>query len=309
MKAIAVDTGGTFTAMVVLDQDSGELTVLKLPSTPADPGQAIIDGIAEIFTGGLSPSDVLSLSHGTTVGTNALLTGKGAHVGLFVTEGFGGINDVWHLAPSEDTSKVTSPYVEKKPPVLPRFRREAKERVNYKGEITKSLDESAVIEAVKSLGKRGIKSIAVVLLFSFLNDKHEKRIEEIIKQELPEATVSLSSSVLPQMREFPRLSTTVANAYIAPMMVTYLEALERRIREHKVTSDALYVMQSNGGVARIASVTPVTTVLSGPCAGAMAAMQIASTAGYSNAVSLDMGGTSTDIGLGQEGRVLVTTRG
>ena len=100
MKAIAVDTGGTFTDMVVLDQDSGELTVLKLPSTPADPGQAIIDGISEIFDGGIPPSDVLSLSHGTPVGTNALLTGKGAHVGLFVTEGFGGINDVWHLAPS-----------------------------------------------------------------------------------------------------------------------------------------------------------------------------------------------------------------
>ncbi len=309
MKAIAVDTGGTFTDMVVLDQDSGELTVLKLPSTPADPGQAIIDGISEIFDGGIPPSDVLSLSHGTTVGTNALLTGKGAHVGLFVTEGFGGINDVWHLAPSEDTSKVTSPYVEKKPPVLPRFRREAKERVNFKGEVVKKLDEEAVIEAVRSLGKRGVESIAVVLLFSFLNPKHEKRIEEIIKQELPDTVVSLSSSVLPQMREFPRLSTTVANAYIAPMMVTYLEALERRIREHKVISDALYVMQSNGGVARIASVTPVTTVLSGPCAGAMAAMQIASTAGYSNAVSLDMGGTSTDIALGQQGRVLETTTG
>ena len=139
------------------------------------------------------------------------------------TEGFGGINDVWHLAPSEDTNKVTSPYIEKKPPVLPRFRREAKERVNFKGEIVKELDEVAVIEAVRSLGSKGIESIAVVLLFSFLNPKHEKRIEEIIKRELPSTVVSLSSSVLPQMREFPRLSTTVANAYIAPMMVTYLE--------------------------------------------------------------------------------------
>ncbi len=309
MKAIAVDTGGTFTDMVVLDQDTGALSVTKLPSTPSDPGQAILDGLAEVFGDSVSPAEVLSLSHGTTVGTNALLTGSGARVGLFVTEGFGGINDVWHLAPSEDSSKATSVYVEKNPPVQPRFRLEAKERVNYKGEVVTALDEAAALEAVRSLGRRGIESIAVVLLFSFLNSRHEERIAEIIARELPNATVSLSSKVLPQMREFPRLSTTVANAYIAPMMVAYLDALEQRIRERKVTSDALYVMQSNGGVARIGSVTPVTTVLSGPCAGALAGMQVALTAGFDNAVSLDMGGTSTDIALGQKGRVLETTTG
>ncbi|MDE2836985.1 MAG: hydantoinase/oxoprolinase family protein [Chloroflexota bacterium] len=309
MKAIAVDTGGTFTDMVVLDQDTGALAVLKLPSTPDEPGRAIIDGLREAFGNGVAPADVLSLSHGTTVGTNALLTGAGAHVGLFVTEGFGAINDVWHLAPSEDSSRATSVYVEKKPPVLPRYRREAKERVNYKGEAVVPLDEEAAAEAVRSLGRRGVESIAVVLLFSFLNPAHEERIAEIIEHELPGTTVSLSSKVLPQMREFPRLSTTVANAYISPKMGTYLATLEERVRAEQVTSDALYVMQSNGGVARIGSVTPVTTVLSGPCAGAMAAMAVAATAGFDNVVSLDMGGTSTDIALGQQGRVLETTSG
>ena len=309
MKAIAVDTGGTFTDMVVLDQETGALSVLKLPSTPDEPGRAIIDGLREAFAGGVTPADVLSLSHGTTVGTNALLTGAGAHVGLFVTEGFGAINDVWHLAPSEDSSRATSVYVEKKPPVLPRFRREAKERVNHKGEVAAPLDEAAAVEAVRSLGRRGVESIAVVLLFSFLNQAHEERIAEIIDRELPGTSVSLSSRVLPQMREFPRLSTTVANAYIAPKMGAYLATLEERVRAEQVTSDALYVMQSNGGVARIGSVTPVTTVLSGPCAGAMAAMAVASTAGFDNVVSLDMGGTSTDIALGQQGRVLETTSG
>lgn len=309
MKAIAVDTGGTFTDMVALDQETGALSVLKLPSTPDDPGRAIIDGVREAFGEGVAPSDVLSLSHGTTVGTNALLTGSGARVGLFVTEGFGAINDVWHLAPSEDSSRATSVYVEKKPPVLPRFRREAKERVNYKGEAVKTLDEEAAAEAVRSLGRRGIESVAVVLLFSFLNPDHEERIARIIERELPGASVSLSSKVLPQMREFPRLSTTVANAYIAPKMGAYLATLEERVRAERVTSDALYVMQSNGGVARIGSVTPVTTILSGPCAGALAAMSIASAAGHANAVSLDMGGTSTDIALGQEGRVVETTSG
>lgn len=309
MKAIAVDTGGTFTDMVALDQETGALSVLKLPSTPDDPGRAIIDGVREAFGEGVAPSDVLSLSHGTTVGTNALLTGSGARVGLFVTEGFGAINDVWHLAPSEDSSRATSVYVEKKPPVLPRFRREAKERVNYKGEAVKTLDEEAAAEAVRSLGRRGIESVAVVLLFSFLNPDHEERIARIIERELPGASVSLSSKVLPQMREFPRLSTTVANAYIAPKMGAYLATLEERVRAERVTSDALYIMQSNGGVARIGSVTPVTTILSGPCAGALAAMSIASAAGHANAVSLDMGGTSTDIALGQEGRVVETTSG
>lgn len=309
MKAIAVDTGGTFTDMVALDQQTGALSVLKLPSTPDDPGRAIIDGIREAFGEGVAPSDVLSLSHGTTVGTNALLTGSGAKVGLFVTEGFGAINDVWHLAPSEDSSRATSVYVEKKPPVPPRLRREAKERVNYKGEAVKLLDEEAAAEAVRSLGRRGVESVAVVLLFSFLNPDHEERVGRIIERELPGASVSLSSKVLPQMREFPRLSTTVANAYIAPKMGAYLATLEQRVREERVTSDALYVMQSNGGVARIGAVTPITTVLSGPCAGALAAMAVASTAGYDNAVSLDMGGTSTDIALGQQGRVLETTTG
>ncbi|MDA1035547.1 MAG: hydantoinase/oxoprolinase family protein [Chloroflexi bacterium] len=313
MRAIAVDTGGTFTDMVVLDSESGELTVLKLPSTPADPGQAIIDGLSEILgrddnVNGNS-ADVASLSHGTTVGTNALLMGRGATVGLFLTEGFSGINDVWHLAPPEDTSKAPSVYTEKKPPVPPRLRREAKERVNHRGEIVSLLDEDATREAVRSLGRIGIDSIAVVLLFSFLNPAHEQRIAEIVEEELPGTAVSLSSRVLPQMREFPRLSTTVANARIAPMMERYLTALEERIRGMGLATDALYVMQSNGGVGQMSTVMPVTTVLSGPCAGAIAGLQVAEAAGFTNVLTLDMGGTSTDIALGQNGRVLEATSG
>ena len=308
MKAIAVDTGGTFTDMVVLDSESGELTVLKLPSTPADPGQAIIDGLTEML-GANGHSDVASLSHGTTVGTNALLTGKGATVGLFLTEGFGAINDIWHLAPPEDSSKSPSLYEVKKPPVPPRLRREASERVDHRGDIVTPLDEDAIREAVRSLGRRGIDSVAVVLLFSFLNPTHEQRIAAIVEEELPGTAVSLSSRVLPQMREFPRLSTTVANARIAPMMERYLTALEERIRGMGLSTDALYVMQSNGGVGQMGTITPVTTVLSGPCAGAIAGLQVAEAAGFTNVLSLDMGGTSTDIALGQDGRVLEATSG
>ena len=309
MRAIAVDTGGTFTDMVVLDSESGELSVLKLPSTPADPGQAIIDGLCEILKQNGDVSDVATLSHGTTVGTNALLTNRGATVGLFLTQGFSGINDIWHLAPPEDTSRTGSLYTTKKPPVPPRLRREANERVNHQGEVVTPLDESTVREAVRSLGRCGIDSIAVVLLFSFLNPAHEQRISEIVEEELPGTAVSLSSRVLPQMREFPRLSTTVANARIAPMMEHYLSALEKRIRGMGIATDALYVMQSNGGVAQMSTVIPVTTVLSGPCAGAIAGLQIAKAAGFTNVLTLDMGGTSTDIALGQNGRVLEATSG
>ena len=309
MQTIAVDTGGTFTDIVVLDSDTGDLRVLKLPSTPADPGQAIADGIAELLSSGLAATDVASLSHGTTVGTNALLTGRGAKVGLFITEGFGAINDVWHLAPPEDTSRTPSLYEPKNAPVQPRLRREARERVNHRGEVLVALDEEHTVDAVRSLVAAGVESISVVLLFSFLNPVHERRIAEIIVKEAPSVGVSLSSRVLPQMREFPRLSTTVANARIAPMMERYLEVLEQRIRGLGVDSEALYVMQSNGGIARISSVMPITTVLSGPCAGAIAGIQVAEAAGFSNVLSLDMGGTSTDIAIGQQGRVLETTSG
>ena len=309
MKAIAIDTGGTFTDIAVLDSDSGELRVLKLPSTPADPGQAIVDGLAELFSDGVAPADVLSLSHGTTVGTNALLTGRGAKVGLFLTKGFGAINDVWHLAPPEDTSRAAGVYEEKRPPVQPRLRREAAERVNHRGQVTLPLDEQAAAAGARSLAAQGVDAIAVVLLFSFLNPAHEQRLAEIIAHEAPGVDVSLSSRVLPQMREFPRLSTTVANARISPMMGRYLAALEGRLRGLDVTTEALYIMQSNGGVARIGSVTPVTTVLSGPCAGAIAGIEVAAAAGFDNVLTLDMGGTSTDIALGQAGRVLETTTG
>ena len=309
MKSIAVDTGGTFTDMVALDHESGELRIVKLSSTPADPGQAIIDCLRELVGDSAAGQEVASVSHGTTVGTNLLLTGRGARVGLFVTEGFGAINDVWHLSRKEAATTESGIYVEKKPPVPPRLRREAPERVNANGQVVRELDADAVREAVRYLGRRGVESFAVVLLFSFLNPEHERAIAAIIESELPGSNVSLSSSILPQVRERPRLSTTVANAYLAPVMTSYLASLEDRIRAEGIATEALYVMQSNGGVARVGGVVPVTTVLSGPCAGAMAGMQVAAAAGYENVVSLDMGGTSTDISLGRQGRILETTEG
>ena len=305
MKTVAVDTGGTFTDMVILDHDSGEVEVLKTPSTPHDPAQAIIDGMSELVSGSLSASDVASFTHGTTVGTNLLVQDKGARVGLLITDGFSGVNDVWHIP--RFGSDLSDIYVEKNPPVEPWLREEVVERVDFQGNVKKPLDVEQAREAVKRLKKKGAESIAVVLLFSFLNGEHEQALARMIRDEFPDGSVSLSSEILPQIREFPRLSTTVANARLAPAMTDYLSKLVERLRDLGVSTEQLYIMQSNGGVAKITSVIPITTLLSGPCAGSEAGMQIAASAGFSNMVSFDMGGTSSDIALGENGNVLEQT--
>ena len=287
MKTVAVDTGGTFTDMVILDHDSGEVEVLKTPSTPHDPAQAIIDGMSELVSGNLSASDVASFTHGTTVGTNLLVQGKGARVGLLITDGFSGVNDVWHIP--RFGSDLSDIHVEKNPPVEPWLREEVVERVDYQGNVKKPLDVEQAREAVKRLKKKGAESIAVVLLFSFLNSEHEQALAKMIRDEFPDGSVSLSSEILPQIREFPRLSTTVANARLAPAMTDYLSKLVERLRHLGVSTEQLYIMKSNGGVAKITSVIPITTLLSGPCAGSEAGMQIAASAGFSNMVSFDMG--------------------
>lgn len=302
MKSVAVDTGGTFTDIVVLDQETGEVEVLKTPSTPADPGQALLDGLAVLTGASLSMADVASLTHGTTVGTNMLIEGRGARVGLLLTAGFTGINDVWQIPRfGADLSDI---YVERNPPVEPWLREEVVERVGHEGNVVTALDRDSALKAIRSLGAKGVESVAVVFLFSFLNDAHEREVAELIKAELPGAMISLSADILPQIREFPRLSTTVANARLAPELTDYLQRLESRLRERGVATEQIYVMQSNGGVAKIGSVVPITTLLSGPCAGSEAGMQIAASAGFSNMVSLDMGGTSSDIALGEGGKVL-----
>ena len=305
MKTVAVDTGGTFTDMVVLDHESGEVEALKTPSTPHDPGQAILDGIRELLAGGLGVGEVASFAHGTTVGTNILVQGKGARVGLLITDGFSGVNDVWHIP--RFGSDLSDIYVEKNPPVEPWLREEVVERVDFKGNVKKPLDAEQAREAVKRLKKKGAESVAVMLLFSFLNPAHEQALAEMIREEFPGVSVSLSSEILPQIREFPRLSTTVANARLAPAMTDYLGKLAQGLKDLGVATEQLYIMQSNGGVAKITSVIPITTLLSGPCAGSEAGMQIADSAGFPNMVSFDMGGTSSDIALGEGGSVLEQT--
>lgn len=305
MKTVAVDTGGTFTDMVVLDHESGEVEALKTPSTPHDPGQAILDALRELLDDRLDAGEVASFTHGTTVGTNILVQGKGARVGLLITDGFSGVNDVWHIP--RFGSDLSDIYVEKNPPVEPWLREEVVERVDFKGNVKKPLDVEQAREAVKRLKRKGAESVAVVLLFSFLNPAHEQALAEMIREEFPDGSVSISSEILPQIREFPRLSTTVANARLAPAMTEYLGKLAQGLKAIGVSTEQLYIMQSNGGVAKITSVIPITTLLSGPCAGSEAGMRIAASAGFPNMVSFDMGGTSSDIALGENGSVLEQT--
>ena len=153
VKTVAVDAGGTFTDMVVLDHATGEVDVLKTPSTPAEPSEAILNGLRELFGAGLTPEDVASLTHGTTVGTNLLVQDRGARVGLLVTEGFSGINDVWHIP--RFGSDLCDIYVEKNPPVQPRFRAEVTERVDFQGNVKKALDREQARRAIRELGQRG----------------------------------------------------------------------------------------------------------------------------------------------------------
>ena len=305
MKTVAVDTGGTFTDMVVLEHESGEVDVLKVPSTPQDPGRAILDGLGELLAGNLGADEVASFTHGTTVGTNILVQDKGARVGLLITDGFSGVNDVWHIP--RFGSDLSDIYVEKNPPVEPWLREEIAERVDYQGNVRKPLDLDQAREAVRRLKRKGAESVAVVLLFSFLNPEHERALGAMLREEFPDGSVSLSSEILPQIREFPRLSTTVANARLAPAMTDYLGKLVEGLRGLGIGTEQLYIMQSNGGVAKITSVIPITTLLSGPCAGSEAGMQIAASAGFANMVSFDMGGTSSDIALGESGSVLEQT--
>lgn len=305
---IGVDTGGTFTDFVIWDSDSGQLNVFKVASTPEDPSKAILEGIRRLSRLGIHPDRVRFFGHGTTVATNALLEGKGTVTGLLITKGFRGVYEVRDQSRGAGAELYDLQFT--KPPMLvrPFLTEEVEERIGAAGQVLVSMDDRVARAAVARLVDKGVQSFAVCLLFSFLNPAHERRLKEVIQELCPDATVSLSSEVLPQIREYFRLSTTVVNAYVAPVLGRYLAHAERELVEAGVRTPQLYVMQSNGGVVsfRTAAERAVTTILSGPAAGVMAARAIGQQAGYADIISLDMGGTSCDISLIHEGRVLET---
>lgn len=308
---VTVDTGGTFSDFVFFNEDSGEIAITKVPSTPKEPFQAVLNGVKELIDQGVAAGDISFFCHGTTVGTNALLEEKGAKTGLMVTQGFRGIYEV--MEQTRGYGPATYDLFFEKPRLLapPYLTEEIPERVDFKGNVLKAIDVEASRAAIRRLKQKGVQSVAVCCLFSFLNPDHELKIKELFAEEFPEARLSLSYEVLPQIREFYRLSTTVINGYIQPVMATYLGHLESRMRELGVVTPKLYIMQSNGGVSTFkgSAEKPVATVLSGPAGGVIASMGTCERVGINNIITFDMGGTSCDVALIHQGNPVITTQG
>ena len=308
---LTVDTGGTFSDFVYVNDETREVTIAKFPSTPDDPSRAILAGVEELISRGVAPADIHYFCHGTTVGTNALLEGKGVRTGLIVTKGFRGIYEVAEQSRPHGPAIFDIMY--DRPPMLvpPSRTGEAGERVSFEGEILLPLDEEALRQTVRELRDEDVKSIAVCLLFSFLAPQHEKRVREIIDEEIPGCSVSLSSEIVPQIREYYRLSTTVINAYLQPILARYIANLDARLKSAGVTTPQKYIMQSNGGMSTFAETAKkaVATVLSGPAGGITASVHAARASGFPNLITFDMGGTSCDVALIKDGEPSVSNRG
>ena len=283
---VAIDTGGTFTDCVYLA--AGELQVLKVFSTPSDPSQAVLDGLARISAG-----KALDVRHGTTVGTNTMLERKGARVAFVTTAGF---EDTISIG-RQTRSKLYDWFVPLPVCLVPRpLRFGVPERVSAEGEILRSPTDEELESLVNQVRGSGAEAIAISLLFSFANPETERRIEEALRPlGLP---ISASHRILPEFREYERASTTVVNAYLAPRMQNYLLHLEQSVASHH-GGGRVDVMQSSGGIisARSAAPEPVRTVLSGPAGGVIGACHVARWAGFERIIGFDMGGTSTDVFL------------
>jgi N-methylhydantoinase A len=308
---IGIDVGGTFTDCILAQAD-GSTVIEKTFTTPEDPSKGVIDGLEKLARKtGLPLKDflatVIRIVHGTTITTNAVLTGRGAKTGFITTEGFRDVLLMRRGVREEQFNSKCAPPA----PLVPRsLSFTVAERIDCNGCETIPLDHEGSRTVVDALKRSGVESVAVSFLFSFLNPAHELRIAEILKQEFPEAYVSLSTQVLPQLRAYERHSATALNAYVGPILTRYLERLTARL-EQAGFRGRLLIMQSNGGVmapemaARFAS----RTLLSGPAGGPVAGIFCGKRAGHQDLITMDMGGTSFDVSFIRNGQVSLTTEG
>jgi N-methylhydantoinase A len=308
---LGVDVGGTHTDLVVLDTVTGELLVDKVASTPKNPALGVLNGVANFVARGIPPAEIAFFAHGTTITTNALLEMRGAKVGLLITKGYRAVQEIQNQARD---GNLFDYFFAKPVPIAPQsLTREIPERSDYAGNVLVPLDEAAVRRAARDLREAGVESIAVCYLFSFMHPEHEERTRALIHEEWPGVQVSLSSEVLPRIREWPRLSTTLLNAYLEPVMVHYIDHLNNGLDTAGVRTPQRFLMQSNGGVmpfsAAIAGGRTVHTLFSGPAAGAQASAHLARDEAKSGLVTLDMGGTSADIAFIEGGVPLEVTEG
>lgn len=309
---LGVDVGGTHTDLVLANADTGEMMIEKVHSTPSNPSLAVLGGVKRFFARGVSPAEIDFFSHGTTVTTNALLEMKGAKIGLLITDGFRAVQEVQTQA--RETNQFDLKFSRPAALVPQRLTREITGRMDYQGVEVTPLSEDDVRQAVRSLAAEGINSFAVCYVFSFTNPDHERRTAAIIREEIPDAFVSLSSDVLPRIREWPRLSTTMLNAYLEPVLVRYANDLVTGLDTINVATPRRFLMQSNGGVMPLGATAgrgqTVHTLLSGPAAGVQATGYIlGEKQGVQNIVTMDMGGTSCDIAFIQDATPLEVTEG
>ena len=309
MYKIGIDVGGTFTDLVVV-KDEGAPRYFKTPSTPQDPSAGVTAGLREVAADYMVSLDELLSStdlviHGTTVATNALIERKGAKVGLVTTEGFRDLLEM-REGLKEDRYNLRMQQVE---PLVPRYLRMGiPERVRSNGATATPINDAAIDQALEYFQNEGIEAIAVCFLFSYMNPEHEQRVGQKIRALFPKMYTSLSHQVLPQIKEFDRLSTTVVNSYVGPVLSEYLQRLKENLARFNRRQNIL-IMQSNGGVASIEDSIPqaVRSILSGPAGGVSGASYYGELLGEPNVIGFDMGGTSTDIALIDKGAPSVTT--
>lgn len=298
---VAVDVGGTFTDVIAFNEEKGQIIVTKTASTPSQPEIGVINGIAKI---NISGRDIQMFSHGTTVGTNALIERKLPKTALITTKGFRDVPEIrrgtkWDLWDA---------YVDVAPPYIKRRDRfEVDERTDYSGKILKEVNEAEVRQLAHKLKKRGVESIAICFINAYVNGTNEIKVKQILQEELPGVYICASSERLPEIFEHERMSTTIINAVLGPKVSNYIQLLENKMRSKGYDGDIL-VLHSGGGVMTSQTVPRYAARLasSGIAAGAIASKYIANLCGFQNAIGLDMGGTSTDISLMYEGNLRIT---
>jgi N-methylhydantoinase A len=307
MNSIGIDTGGTFTDVILIDDD-GKISVKKVPSTPEHPEQAVINGLEEI---GLAPAAIDRFVHGTTVNTNTMLTGTGAKTGLVTTLGFRDVLEIRRAHRIADYANIYNLQQDLPTPLVPRrHRREVTERVLFDGSVLRPLSESDVRTIAEEFKSGGIEAVAVCFIFSYNYPDHELQAKKILEQLLPGAYVTTSVQTDAVFREYERTSTTVINAYLGPQSRDYFSMLGKLAKETGIKTDVL-LMGSNGGTVTLESAIekPVTTILSGLAGGSIGGAFLSKLTGRKDVITLDMGGTSCDVCLIHNGLPTITTEG
>ncbi len=304
-RIIGVDVGGTFTDVVAVDEQSGRISVFKTPSTPANQAEGILTGIAALHDDFATISRIV---HGTTVATNTVLEGNGAKVALITTAGFRDTLEIGRCRRMMADSMFNTKFV-RPPPLVPRHLRfEVSERLSASGAVLRPLDDDEVLRIAELIRQEEVTAVAVCFLHSYLNPVHEKRVKDLLVQQLQSLMVCTSSEILPEIREYERFSTTTMNAFIAPVMRRYITSLTAALKQRSYGAD-LYTMASHGGIMSSDSTIshPIRTVLSGPASGVNGAIFLGGLAGFRNLITYDMGGTSTDVCLIEDLKPLLAT--